>query len=323
MSIGVVIIGRNEGQRLRRCLESVIGNTDKIVYVDSGSTDGSVRMVRNMGLDILELDLSQPFTAARARNEGCKLLVSLAPALDYVQFVDGDCELIAGWLESAASFLDANKNVAMVCGRLRERYPERSIYNFLCDSEWNTAIGQTKACGGNAMTRLKMFETVDGFRDNLIAGEESELGLRLRSNGWEIWRLDIEMALHDAAMTHFRQWWKRAQRSGYAYAEGAYLHGASPAKHRIAESGRIWLWGILIPVFILFLALLSSSWWLLLFMIYPTQIIRLSIRGTQSAKENWIHALFLVLGKFPEAIGQLQFIYNKLSGTAAKLIEYK
>lgn len=323
MSIGVVVIGRNEGERLRRCLESVVRITQHVVYVDSGSSDGSVDMVLKMGLGVVELDLHIPFTAARARNEGSKLLQKTAPNLDYIQFVDGDCELKTGWLEISAAFLDSNKNIAVVCGRLRERFPEHSIYNKLCDIEWDTAIGQTNACGGIAMMKINAFEAVGGFRENLIAGEESELCIRLRGLGWQIWRLDSEMALHDAAMTHFGQWWKRSIRGGYAYAEGRQLHGALPERHRVKESRRIWFWGLVIPVVTFCLAMWFGTWGLIVVLIYPAQVIRLASRGSRSLKENWLHALFLVLGKFPEVIGQLNYFYSKIIGKTAHLIEYK
>lgn len=323
MSIGVVVIGRNEGERLRLCLESVTGVTDRVVYVDSGSTDDSVSMAQSMGAEVVSLDMTRPFTAARARNEGSKLLTKLAPGLDYVQFVDGDCELVGDWLDTAAAFLDSNNKVAMVCGRLRERNPEHSIYNFLMDTEWDTAIGQTKACGGIAMMRLESFRSEGGYRSDLIAGEESELCVRLRAKKLQIWRLEADMALHDAAMTQFSQWWKRTLRTGYAYAEGAHLHGASPERHRVKESRRIWIWGLVIPVVSVSLAIWLGVWGLLLLLIYPVQIVRLAFRGKKSLRENWLRALFLVLGKFPEAIGQLKFVYNRLAGKVERLIEYK
>ncbi len=323
MNIGVVVIGRNEGNRLKRCLESVTKVTDKIIYVDSGSTDESVAMVRGMGLGVIELDLHIPFTAARARNEGGKSLVKFAPNLDYIQFVDGDCELASGWLEAAASFLESHKDIAMVCGRLRERYPDSSIYNLLCDAEWDTPIGVAKTCGGNAMIRSKAFEAEGGYRPDLIAGEESEFCVRLRKKGWKIWRLDAEMALHDAAMSHFWQWWKRTQRTGYAYAEGAYLHGNTPEKHRIKESRRIWVWGLGIPVVSVSLTIWLGVWGLMLLFVYPAQVIRLALRNSHPVAKDWWQALFLVLGKFPEAIGQLNFTYNRMTGKTARLIEYK
>ncbi len=321
--VGVVIIGRNEGDRLVRCLASITAQLSQLIYVDSGSTDDSVNAALSAGADVVALDMTVPFTAARARNEGFARMRKIHPQIQYVQFVDGDCELVDGWLEAAATFLDNNKNVAMVCGRLRERHPESSIYNLLCDIEWDTEIGLAKACGGIAMARVDGFEAAGGYRANLIAGEESELCVRLRLAGWQVWRLDADMALHDAAMTHFWQWWKRTRRSGYAYAEGKYLHGSSPEMHRVKESRRIWIWGLLIPVVVACLTIWLGVWSLALLLLYPLQVVRIALRGTRSAHENWWRALFLVLGKFPEAAGQMNFLYNRLTGNTAHLIEYK
>jgi GT2 family glycosyltransferase len=321
--VGIVIIGRNEGERLVRCLNSLASQPVQLVYVDSGSTDNSVNAAQSMGADVVALDMAVPFTAARARNAGFERMRTRFPQAEYVQFIDGDCELVGGWLESALAFLEVHKNVAMVCGRLRERHPERSIYNLLCDIEWDTEIGLAKACGGIAMARIDAFETEGGYRADLIAGEESELCVRLRATGRQIWRLDAEMALHDAAMTHFRQWWKRTRRAGYAYAEGMQLHGSSTEMHRVKESWRIRIWGIGIPLVTASLVLAVGVSGLLVLLVYPAQIVRIALRGRRSVKQNWIYALFLVMGKFPEALGQLNFLYNRLTGKTAHLIEYK
>jgi glycosyltransferase involved in cell wall biosynthesis len=314
--VSVVIIGRNEGDRLVRCLKSLLPQTCRIVYVDSGSTDDSVHAARGMGVDVVALDLSVPFTAARARNAGFERTRKLYPETKFVMFVDGDCEVSPGWLLFAVDFLVAHPDVAAACGRRRERFPERSVYNMLCDIEWDTPIGETKSCGGDVLMRVDAFEIANGFRPDIIAGEEPELCLRLRAAGWKIWRVDHEMTLHDAAMTSFPQWWKRSKRGGYAYAEGAYLHGASPEGYRLKETRRIWIWGLGIPV-----ASFSLATWL--GTPGPVQVIRLALRGTRSTKENWWRAFFLVLGKFPEITGQLKFISNKLYGRIPRLIEYK
>ena len=320
---GLVAIGRNEGDRLRKCLTSVLGKVEKVVYVDSGSTDDSVDMARSLGVEVVELDMTRPFTAARARNEGFKRLRERAPELVYVQFVDGDCEVVAAWLDKATRFLNERLDVAVVCGRRRERFPDSTVYNMLCDIEWDTPVGEAKDCGGDAMMRIDAFERAGKYRDDLIAGEEPELCVRLRAAGWKIWRLGEEMTLHDAAITRFGQWWKRNMRSGYAYAEGAHLHGAPPEMHRVKETRRVWIWGLGIPVLTISLAIWLGAWSLALLLIYPVQVIRLALRGTRSLRENWWRALFLVLGKFPEAVGQLKFIYNKFTGKTARLIEYK
>ena len=118
---GVVVIGRNEGERLRRCLTSVVGRGSQVVYVDSGSTDGSTGVANDLGAHVVELDMSHPFTAARARNAGFEHLRGLAEGIDVVQFVDGDCEVDANWLEEARSFLAENQQVGVVFGQRRER----------------------------------------------------------------------------------------------------------------------------------------------------------------------------------------------------------
>ena len=321
--IGVVVIGRNEGQRLERCLLSLAGRADQLVYVDSGSSDGSVQLARRLGVEVVALDMTQPFTAARARNEGFACLQGIVPCIRHVQFVDGDCEVDAGWLGKAQAFLDQHPDVAVVCGRRRERFPQRSVYNLLCDLEWDTPVGETKACGGDALMRVDAFMAVSGFRPELIAGEEPELCVRLRAAGWKVWRLADEMTLHDAAMTRFGQWWRRSLRAGYAYAEGAYLHGLAPERHWLRESRRAWLWGLQLPLAILVVSLLSGGWGLWLLLVYPLQIVRLARRGGRSTRENWWQAVFLVLGKFPEMLGQAKFLLNRYAAGKALLIEYK
>ena len=321
--LGIVVIGRNEGQRLMQCLKSVNGKSDILVYIDSGSTDGSVGLAKSLGADCIELDRKVPFTAARARNTGFNYLINKDASIDYVQFIDGDCELFADWLIKASDFLDRDTSVGVVCGRLRERFPERSIYNKLCDMEWDTPVGETKACGGIFMVRTAAFQGVNGFKECLIAGEEPELCLRLRQSKWAVWRLDEDMALHDAAMTQFSQWWKRTIRGGYAFAEGSHLHGSSSERHWVAESRRILFWGLFIPFVIMSALIIFGSPALLLLSIYPGQTIRLALRGNRSPGENWLHAGFLVLGKFPETIGYIKYQVQRFRKKRSEIIEYK
>ncbi len=323
--IGIVAIGRNEGQRLRQCLESVIHSADTVVYVDSGSADGSVEMARSLGVSVVNLDLSTPFTAARARNAGLAHLLEISPGIEYVQFVDGDCEVVSGWLERAQQELHNNPEVVVVCGRRRERFPDASIYNRICDIEWDTPIGDTNACGGDAMMRVAAIQQVGGYNPSLIAGEEPELCVRLRQKGGKIRRIDAEMTLHDAQITRFGQWWKRTVRAGHAYAEGAWLHGAPPERHWVRESRRIWLWGVLVPVLALGGSWLTHGWSLLLLFSYPLMVYRIYRYNHHKglpANQAIIYATFCMLGKFPEALGQIRFYLNKLAGKQSELIEY-
>ncbi|MEM6421926.1 MAG: glycosyltransferase family A protein [Pseudomonadota bacterium] len=315
--IGAVLIGRNEGDRLVRCLASVAGQGARMVYVDSGSTDGSVAAAEAAGAEVVALDLSRPFTAARARNEGLARLLAGGPA-EYVQFIDGDCELQPGWIETAAAFLDAEPDIAVVHGRRRERFPEASIYNQLCDWEWERPVGEAKSCGGDALMRVAAVQEVGGYNPALIAGEEPEMCVRLRAAGWRIWNLGTEMTLHDAAMTRFSQFWKRARRAGHAYAEGAAMHGAPPERHGVTGRNRALIWGAGLPAAILLAAIFLHPAALLAVLAYPAQIARLALRDG-----NWRRAAFLTLEKVPQAQGALGYIWGRFRGRRAGLIEYK
>jgi GT2 family glycosyltransferase len=322
--VGVVAIGRNEGERLRRCLESIRGLAQGIVYVDSGSNDGSVELSNSLTSAVVELDQRIPFTAARARNQGFQRLVELQPDMKYVFFVDGDCEVVAGWLQKAVAFLREHPEIAVVWGLRRERFPDRSIYNMLCDIEWaDYPLGETKFCGGDALIRVDAFRQVNGYRPELICGEEPEMCVRLREAGWRIWHLNEPMTIHDAALYRFSQWWKRTLRGGYGFAQAAALHGAPPERHGILESRRAWLWGFWIPVLTITLYAIVGALGLLLLVAYPFQIIRLCINGKRSARQNVCRAVALVLGKFPEVIGQIKYLLDRYRHVQSGLIEYK
>ena len=314
--IGAVVIGRNEGQRLIDCLAAVRGQVERIVYVDSGSTDGSCEAAHALGAEVVELDKDTPFTAARARNAGLARLTEIT--LERVQFVDGDCVLDPDWFPAAMTFLDAHPDVAVVCGRRRERYPDASVFNRLIDREWDTPIGEARACGGDALMRVAALAQVNGYDDGLIAGEEPELCVRLRAAGWKIWRLDAEMTLHDAAITRPGQWWKRARRAGHAYAEGAAMHGAAPERHKVTETRRAVLWGLVLPNVTLIAVLLWPLLGLALLLIWPLQIARLWHRSGDLAE-----AIAQTISKLAEGQGVASFWARRLTGGQRRLIEYK
>jgi len=321
-AIAAVVIGRNEGARLLGCLDSLAGRVARIVYVDSGSTDGSAAAARARGAEVVDLDLARPFTAARARNAGLDRLRETGARPVHVQFVDGDCSVVPGWIETARTFLDGHPDMAAVCGRRRERHPEASVYNRLCDWEWDTPVGEAKACGGDALIRMAALDAVGGYDPALIAGEEPEMCVRLRARGWRIRRLDAEMTLHDAAMTRFGQFWQRMRRSGHAYAEGAALHGAPPERHCVAETRRALAWGAALPAAILAAAAALGPAALIAALAYPAQVLRLALRDGGS-RAAWDRAALLTAGKFAEAQGALEYHWRRRRGRPAGLIEYK
>ena len=330
--VGSVVIGRNEGARLVRCLTSLRAQLGQIVYVDSGSTDESVPMAQAMGVEVLNLDTSIPFCAARARNAGFAHLIQCHPDVEFIQFIDGDCEIIDGWLNYAVQALTNNSGLAIVIGLLNERFPEASIYNRVGEIEWNfSGIGEVKSVGGVFMVRRKAFESVGGFDNTLSAGEEPELCHRLSLKGWKFIRLDQRMAWHDLAMTRFSQWWTRQVRNGYGSANVGGRYGL-PNFQRNNLRVRIWAaWLISIPLcggivgiaaglqtgLLTILAILSL--WL-------AQVARIAIRNARRL-HSWSfamqYAFFVMAANFPQMVGQAKYFVDRLRKRSNRLIEYK
>lgn len=330
--LGAVVIGRNEGERLQKCLLSLTGYGINVVYVDSASTDNSIEFAKSIGVKTVQLDMSKPFTAARARNEGFESLMEMAGDLEFVQFIDGDCEVMDGWFEKAIVKLSQHDNAAVVCGRRRERYPDASIFNKFCDIEWNTPIGEADACGGDALMRTAQVKAMGGYNPTLIAGEEPELCVRLRLAGYKILRIDAEMTLHDANMHHIGQWWKRAVRAGHAFAEGNALHGHTSLRHYARPVRSIFIWGLLLPV-VIFISLIAALWnpmalYIALFgAVGYIKIIRKSYlegrnRGA-SARDALLYGLSIAAAKSPQLIGAFKYYSNRWRGKKTALIEYK
>ncbi len=323
--VGIVVIGRNEGDRLVRSLASVRGR-GRIVYVDSGSTDGSVAAAEAAGAQVVALDLSIPFTAARARNAGC---AALGPDVRLIQFIDGDCAVQPGWLETARAAIDADPGLAAVFGRRREIAPHTSVYNWLCDIEWAVPAGPVRQFGGDVMIRRDALVAAGGYPDEMIAGEEPDLSMRLAALGWRMACLPAEMTLHDAAMTRFGQWWRRAERSGHAYAE---LEARHPGAYRRRVLAALF-WGAVVPAgipILLIAALVSGKGWLAALAAGPALLLLLQfVRVARSAsrvrplREAVTWSWFLLLDKPPHALGIARYWLSRWRGKRTPLIEYK
>lgn len=316
-AIGIVAIGRNEGDRLVRCLAS-IGRDLPVVYVDSASTDDSRAAAAAAGAIVHPLDLTRPFTAARARAEGVDLLLARFPETEFVMFVDGDCELEPDWLAVAADFLSAQPGFAAVCGRRRERFPDASFYNALADREWDTPVGEAAACGGDAMMRTTAYRGAGGFDPAMIAGEEPELCTRLRASGWRIMRLNTPMTIHDAATFRFGQWWRRAMRSGFGYAQAwRVTRGrADPLYGR--ELVRAVVWGALLPLLSLAAALLVHPAAILL---WPALLLLQVARLSRAF--GWRGAALAMTAHYAALAGALRYAWRAAQGSVGGTLLYK
>ena len=323
--IGAVVIGRNEGERLRRCLESVRIQVPEVVYVDSGSTDGSVELAEAIGIETLGLTQG-PFTAALGRQTGLDHLLARRRDLRYVQFIDGDCVLHETWIEAARTCLDIHPTVAAVCGRRREEYAQGTLYNALIDVDWHIMPGEVPYVGGDALIRVDALQAAGGWATALIAGEEPDLCFRMRKQNWTILRLDRAATLHDVAMTSFRQYWQRSVRSGHAYIEVGWRHRDSAGRPWLRMAAGNLAYGVVLPV-----VALAGAWWswlipavvALLYVRLIAAMMRSCLKRGYGMKLSWAYAWCNTICKVSAAVGGIGYLARRVRGQRSSLIEYK
>ena len=325
---GIVVIGRNEGDRLLACLRSLASLACPVVYVDSGSTDGSLERAAALCERAIALDPGAAVLGRPGAQRRISALLAARPELRLIQFLDGDCTLLPGWLEAAAEAMAANPARAVVVGPLRERHPEASDYNRLCALEWRSTPGDLTnfgALGGIMLVRADVFVEVGGFNEQVIAGEDSEFGVRVALAGFKVTKIGVEMATHDADIHRFGQWWRRAVRGGHAIGQRFSLHGRGAMRDCARERRSVLVWGLALPATILVLAPATHGLSLLLaggYGVLGQRIARYRRGQGDSGADARLYARFVVIGKFAEAWGLLKFYINNMAGRF-RIIEYK
>ncbi len=326
--LSVVVIGRNEGARLARCLDSVGKvrgvEVKEIIYVDSASTDGSPDLASQYGAAVFVVRSERP-TAALGRNAGWRQADS-----DLVLFLDGDTVLHADFPLAACDALSGDPLIAAVWGHRREIHPNTSIFNCVLDLDWMYKPGLTEFCGGDVLMRRRALLETGGFDEGLIAGEEPELCRRMRARGYTILHIDHPMTGHDLQITHWCQYWRRATRAGHAYAEVSERYRGSNDPSWASERrgnlirGSLWPFSLVVAVLLSFrFGYLAPTLWLTMFLLA-------SVRSAWKARWKETNPRILLLYGIhshiqhaPILVGQLQYKLDKKQGTTRRLIEYK
>jgi GT2 family glycosyltransferase len=328
MNVGVVVIGRNEGERLDACFASIkahIGARTPTVYVDSGSTDDSCPRAAPHAY-VHPLDAARPFSAARARNEGVAWLAQHHKKVQFVLCLDGDMEVLPGFIAAAlAAFDDDDAAVAAVCGRRLEKHADESIYNAIAQMEWR-AGEQSRVVyfGGDVVFRVKPFESVGGYRSDVIAGEEGELADRLRTAGFSIVRLDVAAVTHDTNMHAFHEWWTRAKRCGHAYSQVADVARARGQEKHAEELSRMWKFGAVLPAAAALLAPVTLGMSLGALGFYPLNAARIAareVRSGTSLRDSVLWGASCVGSVFPQVFGAMKYHMDKRAKRAPHIIE--
>lgn len=330
-SISVVVIGRNEGQRLARCLESIRrmpGFSDsgsELIYVDSNSRDGSPELAATYGARVIVLDAPRT-TAALGRNAGWR-----AAKGEFILFLDGDTILHPDFARAAVQPMLEDSSIVAVWGHRREIHPEASIYNRILDLDWVYAPGIAEFCGGDVVMRRHALEEVGGYDSDLIAGEEPDLCRRMRARGYRILHIDHPMTGHDLQITRFSQYWKHAARAGHAFAEISARFRNSDDKFWDAERKRNLIrGGFWIGSFALAAAVSALRLTVVPILLWLSLLLVLSLRSAW--KSRWksrevptllLYGMHSHLQQIPICVGQITYALDRRRGNRRALIEYK
>lgn len=322
IDIDCVVIGVNSEKTLGRCLRSIedaasVGIHIRIYYVDGGSMDASVDIAESFdGVHVTRLNPDYP-TPGLGRNAGWKTGKS-----EFIQFLDSDTVIHPDWLMTAIK--QFRPDIAAIRGNIIEMHPEASVYNWIGSLEWNTISGECEAFGGNVLIRRIVLDQTGGFNERLVGGEEAELSRRIRAGGWKILHIDTPMVYHDLGMTTFRQYWKRAFRSGYGFAATPALTLSDPSIENLKAFVRIIIRGGGGLIFLLagLAGILLSPWSLALllpavFLLFSPRIrqvenfkITKGLTDEEAKRYAW-HCSFVVL---PQFFGICRYYWGVLTG---------
>jgi cellulose synthase/poly-beta-1,6-N-acetylglucosamine synthase-like glycosyltransferase len=321
--VSVIVIGRNEGERLSQCLRS-IREMDfprhqlEIIYVDSHSSDDSVSRAREQQVRTVALSPGPP-TAARGRNEGTQLATG-----QFLIFLDGETLVAPQFLTHALAYLEEHPDVAVYCGHRRELNPQQSIYTRVFDLDWRFHSGESDYCGGDAVIRKSVFDEVGGFRPEVICSEDAELCTRIRAAGYTIWHADELMTQHDMAITRFTAYWRRCYRGGHGYAEIAdRSRGMLFRRESIKNHLQAGMYSLL-PIALvglfgwrgLYVTLMGASL-IVVFSAWRNRWRNASLMTTL------LYAVHVHFCQLPIWLGQLAYLRGRRGQTARQIIEYK
>ena len=327
--LSVVVIGRNEGERLVRCLKSVAamhlpGRTFELIYVDADSIDGSLDRAASLRARVISVKPERP-CAAVGRNAGWR-----AARASIVLFLDGDTTLASDFVEHALPEF-SDPQVAIVFGDRRESNPQGSIYNRVLDLDWVLPLGRIETMGGDVLIRREALEAVDGYDEHTIAGEDADLCARIRAKGYVALHLDRVMVHHDLAIYKFSQYWRRSVRSGHAYAEISERFRQSDSAVWRKKAIRHRVQGAIMLALLAGAPLLALATRSLLPLIISLAIVSILVARTavryRARKTDWVtrimYGVHSHLVHIPVLVGQLRYLRNRSTGKKERLIEYK
>ncbi len=332
--VGIVVIGRNEGRRLIRGLRIAMTLTPHVVYTDSNSDDGSREQAQEFAPKVHVIHMTTgPFTPSRGRLEGSQYLLEHRPEVKFIQFIDGDCFLDPEWITTGRTYLEEHPEVGAVFGRRREERVSESLFSRVMDVDWDKPTGESPLFGGDVLIRSEALRQAGNWSATTINAEDIDLAFRVRNQGWTIMRLAREMTTHDAALTQFREYWKRARRDGYGCSNVGWRYYKSHGRPMLRRVLGAMAYTFALPILVIIAAvidwragLIGLAILLLLWLRMGVSLYRFSAKRGFDAKTSLTYAGLNMACKAAVAIGGLRHLIDVVTfrkGPNDKLIVYQ
>jgi N-acetylglucosaminyl-diphospho-decaprenol L-rhamnosyltransferase len=226
-SLDIVIVNWNSGDLLRRCMRSLVASLpcgaqiDRVVVVDNGSADDSMRELPSTGIELIVLQNSVNRGFAAACNQGAR-----GAAAPYLLFLNPDTRIDGDAIETAVKFLESPANSAVAaCGvqnvgedgevqRTCAFLPRPSHFIYaslglsrlaprlfpdLMMRDWahNETRRVDHVIGSFLMIRTAVFESLGGFDERyFVYLEDLDLSWRVASRGLQMYFLSSARIIH-------------------------------------------------------------------------------------------------------------------------------
>lgn len=227
--ISFVVKTYNEEKKIAACLESIfeavkhVENLYEIIVADSNSGDNTAQIAAKYPVKVVQF--------VHPEDRGCGAGVQLGyqhSAGDLVFFLDGDMTLEPGFLPAAIQALAQNPKLGGVAGLMREVAIRNSFDAMRVQTGASATAREERWLNGGGIYRRAAIETAGGYaaNRNLKGWEEAELGMRLRSAGWSLQRINVAATVHDG---HASGTWTlivRHWKSKRLMANGVLIHSA-------------------------------------------------------------------------------------------------
>jgi glycosyltransferase involved in cell wall biosynthesis len=219
MYLSCIIVARNEEKNIERCILSVIRALcvypeTEVLLVDSCSNDETINVASKLSTRIIRLRSDWPQSPSAGRFLGV-----LNTSGRFILFIDGDMELIPGWLECAVDFLEKDDSAAAVVGRLYDRFQNKdgSSSSPSIGVEFKKMIGTqtTHFVPGSALFKRDILLKAGNFDPFLMAEEEADISDRIERLGFKLYFFDKDAVYHYCIFRDSLDEIKRRLRSQY------------------------------------------------------------------------------------------------------------